>query len=288
MSGFVIALAVHPVQLSLALVNDEGQIRDQNSFTGTDFSSYYPLISRWVQEHQIQSVGIALDKETSYLDQLTENIQKDFPHIACKSGRYAPAIAKALQKWNPESLDDHSILVYLGDDIHFSQIIEGAIYHGHHGLTGNLGKTLVEDTDILQPLENHQYNGQFLSKRGIRAYIWKEMSSKPQAYAHALSSYDLNHLLAPEQNHKEQAKSIVKSYAYDLGVKISDLIAISSPRKIYLSGPVAGLGSLLAEEVKSSIEKNVFTIFRNKIKVEILFEEKEALELKAAAAEGLS
>jgi len=52
-----------------------------------------------------------------------------------------------------------------------------------------------------------------------------------------------------------------------LGMKLADMVAIFSPEAIFLFGGLSKAGSLIFEPTKRHMEKNLFPIFRNKVKL---------------------
>ena len=52
-----------------------------------------------------------------------------------------------------------------------------------------------------------------------------------------------------------------------LGLKLADAIAVTSPEAIILFGGLALAGNLIIEPTKQSMEKNLFHVFRNKVRI---------------------
>lgn len=62
----------------------------------------------------------------------------------------------------------------------------------------------------------------------------------------------------------------LKTYEYTgevLGLALSNSVAYTSPEAIFLFGGITNAGEILFKPVRESFEKNLLTIYKNKIKI---------------------
>jgi glucokinase len=52
-----------------------------------------------------------------------------------------------------------------------------------------------------------------------------------------------------------------------LGMKLSDIVAITNPEAIFVLGGLAQAGNLILQPTRKSLEKNLFPIFRGKVRI---------------------
>jgi glucokinase len=160
------------------------------------------------------------------------------------------------------------IVVTLGTGLGSGIVVNGKLLYGHTGFAGEMGHIIVERngrhcgcgrqgcletyvsaTGLVRTAQEQMANLNQPSK--LRSLSNAELTSK--AIAMAASEGDLVALAA------------LKKTARILGEAIADVSTITSPQAVFLFGGLTKAGSLLIDEVNLHMQKNMLSLFKNKI-----------------------
>lgn len=161
------------------------------------------------------------------------------------------------------------IMITLGTGVGSGIVINGEVLYGSDGFAGELGHTIAI-----------RHNGRqcgcgrfgcleaYCSAIGVArtAREWLEMSDEPSVLR------DIDKITSKDvyEAAKEGDKLAIKVFNYTgkiLGASIADFIAFSAPEAIVLFGGLARAKEFLYEPVLNSMNENVLSLWRGKVKL---------------------
>jgi len=162
------------------------------------------------------------------------------------------------------------VVVTLGTGLGSAFVVDGRLVYGNDGWAGELGhvnfkqngrtcrcgnqgclETYVSATGIKRTLFNLLRAG--YRKSALRDVAFNELTSK--------MIYD-----APRKGDAlaQEAFAITGEI---LGVKLADVVAITNPEAIFILGGLARAGDMIFKPTRKSMEKNLFPVFRGKVRI---------------------
>lgn len=161
------------------------------------------------------------------------------------------------------------IMITLGTGVGSGIVINGEMVYGHDGFAGELGHTTIV-----------RHNGRrcncgksgcletYCSAIGVArtAREWLDMSSEPSS----LRSLDNITSKDVYEAAKEGDALAIKIFEYTgtlLGEAFADFIAFSAPEAIILFGGLARSKEFLTEPILRSMNDNVLSLWKNKVKL---------------------
>lgn len=172
------------------------------------------------------------------------------------------------------------IMITLGTGVGSGIVVNGQVVYGHDGFAGELGHTIVIpngrphwSTDVPGSLEA------YASATGVRMTAL-ELLEKEHAHDSLLHNFakdDIDSRIVYDcaiQGDKI-SNEVYEFTGEILGMALANAVMFSSPEAIILFGGLCKAGDLILKPAKAHMEKNLLTIFRNKVKI-IFSELKEA------------
>lgn len=171
------------------------------------------------------------------------------------------------------------IIITLGTGVGSGIVANGRLIYGHDGFAGELGHTIIRPggrrhsgTGALGSVES------YASATGI-VLTAKEMleqnTQESLLRKYPLDEIDSKLVYECAIQGDEIAKEVYRFTGQILGEALANFVMFSSPEAIILFGGVIKAGSLIMDPTKEHMEKNLLSIFQNKVKL-ILSELKEA------------
>jgi len=172
------------------------------------------------------------------------------------------------------------IMITLGTGVGSGIVINGQLVYGHDGFAGELGHTIVIpggrkhwSTGVHGSLEA------YTSATGVRLTALELMEKNPDRDT-LLRNYPENQIDSRVVydcaiQGDEMAKEVYRYTGEILGLALANAVMFSSPAAIILFGGLCKAGDLIMIPTKEHMEKNLLTIFQNKVKL-IYSELKEA------------
>lgn len=161
------------------------------------------------------------------------------------------------------------IMLTLGTGVGSGIVIDGKIVYGHDGFAGELGHTTaIRHNGRLCGCGRYGCLETYTSATGVarsaREYL--EMSKEPSLLRN-LSEITSKDVYEAAIQGDPAAKKIFEYTGKILGESIADFVAFSSPEAIVLFGGLTKSGHLLIDPLVENMEKNLFPIWKGKIKV---------------------
>jgi glucokinase len=172
------------------------------------------------------------------------------------------------------------IMITLGTGVGSGIVINGQVVYGHDGFAGELGHTI-----IIPGGRKHWSTGvhgcleAYASATGVRLTALELLEKHPEANTllknHPASEIDSRIVYDCAIQGDEMAKEVYRYTGEILGMALANAVMFSSPAAIILFGGLCKAGDLIMNPTKEHMEKNLLSIFQNKVKV-IYSELKEA------------
>jgi glucokinase len=162
------------------------------------------------------------------------------------------------------------VVITLGTGLGSAFIIDGKLVYGHDGLAGELGHVNVEQNGRICRCGNKGCLEAYVSATGIKRTFFNLLCARSE-------KSDLRHVSFNELTSKmiyDAARKgdviALEAFAITgevLGVKLSDVVAITNPEAIFILGGVAQAGNLVFKPTRQFMEKNLFPVFRGKVNI---------------------
>lgn len=164
------------------------------------------------------------------------------------------------------------IVITLGTGVGSGIVVNGQLVYGHDGFAGELGHVVMK-----------RHNGRlcgcgrtgcleaYTSATGVartaREYL--DLNSEVQTRLRNIPIDDITSkdVFDAAMAGDEMAKDIFRFTGEMLGEAFADFVAFSSPEAIILFGGLAKAGDLIMNPIRESMEKNLLTVFKNKVKL---------------------
>ncbi|MEQ9426048.1 MAG: ROK family protein [Cyclobacteriaceae bacterium] len=170
---------------------------------------------------------------------------------------------------NAQGMTDF-IVVTLGTGLGSGIVVNGNLVYGHDGFAGELGHVNVKPDGRLCGCGRRGCLETYVSATGIKRTIFKLMAEETEDSDLRNIPYDeLTALMITEAANKQDPLAI-KAFQYTgriLGEKLADTVLHTSPEAIFLFGGLVRAGGYLLEPTKKYLEKFIFKMFKNKVKL---------------------
>ena len=164
------------------------------------------------------------------------------------------------------------IVITLGTGVGSGIVVNGKLVYGHDGFAGELGHVIMRrNNGRLCGCGRNGCLEAYASATGMartaREYL--ELQPNVQTKLREIPAEDITSkdVFDAAMTGDEMAKSIFKFTGEMLGEAFADFVAFSSPEAIILFGGLSKAGDLIMNPIRESMEKNLLTIFKGKIKL---------------------
>lgn len=162
------------------------------------------------------------------------------------------------------------VMITLGTGLGSGIVVNGDLVYGHDGFAGELGHTVIRregrkcNCGLQGCLET------YVSAPGIKRTVM-ELMAKYNGNT-VLSTVDFDTLTSKDIFDAAVKGDAVANEAFEisgrlLGEALANFAVFSSPEAFILFGGLSQAGNLILDPAKKAMEKNMFPIFKNKIKV---------------------
>lgn len=162
------------------------------------------------------------------------------------------------------------IMITLGTGLGSGFVTNGDMVVGHDGFAGEMGHLLQDTSGRVCGLGRRGCLEGYVSATGIKRTVFTLLGEMNDDSP--LRDITYNQLTAAKITELAQEGDPIALAAFDqtcdlLGQRLADATAIFSPEAIFLLGGLAKAGNLLFDATKEYMEKYMFQIFRNKVKL---------------------
>lgn len=179
----------------------------------------------------------------------------------------------------------HFVTITLGTGLGSGVIIDGKIVYGHDGLAGEYGHIRVVENGRLCGCGRQGCLETYASSTGaVRSIKELDSENKATSVLIALENPTSLDIYNAAKDGDKFAREIIDYTARILGSALADFICFSSPQAFVLFGGFAQAGQPFSDQVKSYMELNTLTIYKNKVSIKISgLQDKNAAVLGCAA-----
>lgn len=165
------------------------------------------------------------------------------------------------------------IEVTLGTGLGSGIIVNGELVYGHDGFAGEMGHVIVEKNGRLCGCGRRGCLETYVSANGLRRTVFEMLANDngldEQSSLQNIPFNDLTSKMVYDAA-LEGDPIALKSFEYTgriLGEALADAVAYFSPEAIILFGGLAAAGDFIFIPTKKHMEKNLLSIYKNKVKI---------------------
>ncbi len=182
------------------------------------------------------------------------------------------------------------IVITLGTGVGSGVVVNGQLVYGHDGFAGELGHIIVRrNTGRLCGCGRVGCLEAYTSATGVartaREYLEMRTEVKTLLRDIPIDKITSKDVFDAAMAGDELAKEIFQFTGDMLGEAFADFVAFTSPEAIILFGGLARAGDLIMDPIKETMEKNLLTIYKNKVK--LLFSELKESDAAVLGASAL-
>ena len=161
------------------------------------------------------------------------------------------------------------IMITLGTGIGSGIVINGQMVYGHDGFAGELGHTCAVRGGRACNCGRNGCLETYCSAIGVARTAREWLETYPDARTELRGKIDISSkdVYEAAANGDEFAKRIFDFTGRILGESIADFVAFSAPEAIVLFGGLARSGDLLRIPLEEAMNKNMLSIWKDKVKI---------------------
>ncbi len=162
------------------------------------------------------------------------------------------------------------IVITLGTGLGSGVVVDGKLVYGSDGFAGEIGHTVYDPNGRQCGCGRKGCLETYASATGIKRTVMELLANSNEDSALRNVSYhdlDSKMIFTSALAGDKIAKDAFEKTGNILGLKLADAVAVTSPEAIILFGGLALAGDLIIEPTKNSMEKNLFHVFQNKVKI---------------------
>jgi len=163
------------------------------------------------------------------------------------------------------------IFVTLGTGLGSGIVVNGDLVYGHDGFAGEMGHIIVIQNGRLCGCGRKGCLEQYCSATGlVKTYLEMLAINNPEVFS-VLDKDKVNAKYIYEQALSGEDTAIITfNYTGEiLGFALANSVAYTSPQAFFLFGGLAAAGDLLLIPTKVNFEKNLLSIYKNKITISV-------------------
>jgi glucokinase len=162
------------------------------------------------------------------------------------------------------------VVVTLGTGLGSAFVVDGCLVYGNDGLAGELGHVNFKQNGRTCRCGNQGCLETYVSAKGIKRTLFDLLRAGSRKST--LRDVGFNELTSKMIYDAARKGDALAQEAFAitgeiLGVKLADVVAITNPEAIFILGGVARAGDMIFKPTRKSMEKNLFPVFRGKVKI---------------------
>jgi len=261
-----------------------GRYRDFDKFSENLYREIQDLIESLGKDINIKGVGVGAPNANFYRGTIengpnlkwkgivpfVKKFKKYFLNMPVVLTNDANAAALGEMFYGGAKNMKNFVVITLGTGLGSAFIVDGKLVYGHDGLAGELGHVNVEQNGRICRCGNKGCLEAYVSATGIKRTFLNLLCARSE-------KSDLRHVSFNELTSKRiydaaRKGDVIALEAFAitgeiLGMKLSDVVAITNPEAIFILGGVAQAGDLVFKPTRQFMEKNLFPVFRGKVKI---------------------
>lgn len=165
---------------------------------------------------------------------------------------------------------DNFIVITLGTGLGSGIVVNGDVLYGHDGFAGEVGHIIVRTSGRECGCGRKGCLETYVSATGVKRTVYKLL-------ARHLGDSELRNVPFSELTAKMVAEAAERgdlvakeTFAYTaqmLGEVLANVVAVTSPKAIFLFGGLTKAGDILFKPVQETLENNLMPIYKGKVKI---------------------
>jgi glucokinase len=295
MTEVVVGIDIGGTNSEVGLVNANGKVIDRACMSTrkhrADFDAYLKDLSGMINDLaaknnvQIEGIGIGAPNgnihngSIEYAPNLDwegvipfcDKLQTYFPGLPLKLTNDANAAALGEKLFGKGQGINDFVTITLGTGVGSGFIVNGELMYGHDGMAGEAGHTVVDPNGRKCACGRRGCLETYVSASGIvrtAAELLSIHHFKSKLAEIPFKELQSKHIAEIAVDGDEVAKEVFEVTGRTLGMKLADIVAISSPKAIFIAGGVVKAGELLLKPIRENLEANLLNIYKGKVTVE--------------------
>ncbi len=162
------------------------------------------------------------------------------------------------------------IVITLGTGLGSGIVVNGKVVYGHDGFAGEMGHVTVVENGRQCGCGKKGCLETYVSATGIVRTVYELLALRTDDSQ--LRKISFEKLTAKDISDAASQADRIAMKAFDvtgktLGKTLADVVALFSPEAIFLFGGLSNAGDHIFKPVKAYMEKNLLSIYRNKVKI---------------------
>jgi predicted NBD/HSP70 family sugar kinase len=294
-SGFIIGVAITNSSIEIAEMNLEAKVCKQKIFPVRNLRGELVInyllksIGRFLEEYSDlkKCIGISIispgiiDVDKGIIYENTKLKLKDIPLKEMVEKKFklktwlendANAIALAEKQFGDYKKYKNLVYVTIGDGVGAGIVINGSIFRGSSGGTGEVGHASIDRNGIYCDCGNRGCLENYVSWPAIYSKVSSSIAQGKHTMMLELAKGDIDRITPSIfryalKKDDQLAKEIMEDTAGYLATGIVNLVNLLNPDIIIFGGKVAYDNHFLLSQVKKLVFKQAITILTNKLKI---------------------
>lgn len=309
---FALGIDIGGTNTKYGLVNQRGEVIQRGRIKTKDYPNIqdfvnalyeviHPLITEFSKDAVFKGVGVGAPNGNFYKGTIEQaanlswkgvvpigDLIKERFGVPCKITNDANAAALGEMMYGAARGMKDFIMITLGTGVGSGIVCGGNLIYGHDGFAGELGHTIVKPNG-----RKHWSTGSegsleaYASATGISITAKKMRAEFPESMLNDFEENEINAKTVFDCAEKGDAIAI-EVFRYTgqrLGEALANFVMFSSPQAIFLFGGVIKAGEYIMRPAKLHMERNLYPIFRNKVK--LIFSELDEADAAILGASAL-
>ncbi|MDO5656556.1 MAG: ROK family protein [Flavobacteriaceae bacterium] len=311
-SQFALGIDIGGTNTKFGLVNQRGEVLIKDRLKTTDYPEFidfvdelYNKIKPWIDEYAqdavFKGIGVGAPNGNFYKGTIEQaanlqwkgivpisNIITEKFGVPVKVTNDANAAALGEMMYGAARGMKDFIMITLGTGVGGGIVSGGKLVYGHDGYAGELGHSIVKPGG-----RKHWNTGSrgsleaYASATGIAITAKKMRAEFPDSLLNNYHEDEINAKTVFDcaEQGDEIAREVFRYTGQKLGEALANFVMFSSPEAIFLFGGVIQSGKYITEPAKMYMERNLFPIFQNKVK--LIFSELDEADAAILGASAL-
>jgi glucokinase len=234
------------------------------------------------EEHELAGIGIGAANGNFYKGTIesSPNLGWDYVDVRAELAKHYRVPVAVTNDANAAALGEmlfgaakgmkDFIVITLGTGLGSGIVANGEMIYGADGFAGEIGHTIIDPNGRICACGRRGCLETYCSATGLCRTVQELIcdTTLPSSLR-SISYHDLTAEKISESARQGDGLALMAFEACGeiLGLRLADSVAYLSPEAIILCGGMAAAGDLILEPTKRSMEKHLFPIYRNKVKI---------------------
>jgi glucokinase len=240
------------------------------------------LLANLPEECELAGIGIGAANGNFYKGtiEISPNLGWDYVDVRAELGKFYSVPIAVTNDANAAALGEmlfgaakgmkDFIVITLGTGLGSGIVANGEMIYGADGFAGEIGHTIIDPNGRVCACGRRGCLETYCSATGLCRTVqelicdtWISSSLRNISY----QDLTAEKVSAAARQGDRLARMAFEACGDVLGLRLSDSVAYLSPEAIIICGGMAAAGDLILEPTRRSMEKYIFPVYRNKVKI---------------------